>query len=108
MGNNITHFAHKADVLRLLAMRHSGGVYLDIDMFVYVYFALDRDGYLLTRIRTKSFDDLMYFPTTLGMESATESYRSPLDPEGLCVSLPASTQLTCRTPSSSLSPTRHS
>jgi hypothetical protein len=34
MGNHISHFAHKADVLRLLAMRHSGGIYLDIDMFV--------------------------------------------------------------------------
>jgi hypothetical protein len=35
--------------------------------------------------RVKPFDDLMYFPTTLGMEAATESYRTKLDPEGLCV-----------------------
>lgn len=34
---------------------------------------------------TKSFDDLMYFPTTLGMEAKTDSSLSPLDPEGLCV-----------------------
>lgn len=33
-GRPLTHFAHKADVLRLLAMKHSGGIYLDIDMFV--------------------------------------------------------------------------
>jgi hypothetical protein len=33
-GRKLTHFAHKADVLRLLAMKHSGGIYLDIDMFV--------------------------------------------------------------------------
>jgi hypothetical protein len=35
--------------------------------------------------RVKPFDDLLYFPTTLGMESATDSRRSKLDPEGLCV-----------------------
>lgn len=34
LGRKISHFAHKADVLRLLAMKHSGGIYLDIDMFV--------------------------------------------------------------------------
>ncbi|KAL7421236.1 hypothetical protein Q5752_004121 [Cryptotrichosporon argae] len=67
MGRPLAHFAHKADVVRLLAMKHSGGVYLDIDVFV-----------------TKSFDDLYYFPTTMGMEAATESYRSALDPTGLC------------------------
>jgi hypothetical protein len=33
-GRPIRHFAHKADVLRLLAMKYSGGIYLDIDMFV--------------------------------------------------------------------------
>jgi hypothetical protein len=38
-------------------------------------------------IRVKPFDDLLYFPTTLGMESATDSRRSKLDPEGLCVRL---------------------
>jgi hypothetical protein len=50
-------------------MKHAGGIYLDIDMFV-----------------TRSFDDLMYFPTTLAMEQATESYRNDTDPQGLCVS----------------------
>ena len=33
-GRKLEHFAHKADVLRLLAMKHTGGIYLDIDMFV--------------------------------------------------------------------------
>jgi hypothetical protein len=33
-GRKLSHFAHKADVLRLLAMKHSGGIYLDIDIFV--------------------------------------------------------------------------
>ena len=36
LGRQISHFAHQADVLRLLAMKHSGGIYLDIDMFVCV------------------------------------------------------------------------
>jgi len=66
-GRSIRHFAHKADVLRLLAMKHSGGIYLDIDVFV-----------------IKPFDDLLYFPTTLGMEASPDSRRKPLDPEGLC------------------------
>jgi len=34
LGRELKHFAHRADVLRLLAMKHSGGIYLDIDMFV--------------------------------------------------------------------------
>lgn len=37
-GRPLKHFAHQADVLRLLAMKHTGGIYLDIDMFVYVLF----------------------------------------------------------------------
>ncbi|WVQ74931.1 hypothetical protein IAR50_004539 [Cryptococcus sp. DSM 104548] len=66
-GRHLEHFAHKADVLRLLAMKYSGGIYLDIDIFV-----------------TKSFDDLLYYPTTLGMEASPDSRRHELDPEGLC------------------------
>jgi hypothetical protein len=38
--------------------------------------------------RVKPFDDLMYFPTTLGMEASPDSRRTKLDPEGLCVSHP--------------------
>ena len=34
LGRPLKHFAHKADVLRLLAMKYSGGIYLDIDVFV--------------------------------------------------------------------------
>lgn len=37
-------------------------------------------------ISTKPFDDLLYYPTTLGMEASPDSRRSALDPEGLCVS----------------------
>lgn len=33
-GRRLSHFAHKADVLRLLTMKHSGGIYLDVDMFM--------------------------------------------------------------------------
>jgi hypothetical protein len=33
-GKPLSHFAHKADILRLQAMKHSGGVYLDIDVYV--------------------------------------------------------------------------
>ncbi|WRT68407.1 uncharacterized protein IL334_005383 [Kwoniella shivajii] len=66
-GRPLNHFAHKADVLRLLAMKYSGGIYLDVDIYV-----------------IKSFDDLLYFPTTLGMEASPDSRRAALDPEGLC------------------------
>ncbi|WWC63305.1 uncharacterized protein I303_105905 [Kwoniella dejecticola CBS 10117] len=66
-GNKLDHFAHKADVLRLLAMKYSGGIYLDIDIYV-----------------IKPFDDLLYHPTTLGMEASPDSRRTALDPEGLC------------------------
>jgi mannosyltransferase OCH1-like enzyme len=34
LGKKIGHYAHKADVVRLLAMKYSGGIYLDIDVFV--------------------------------------------------------------------------
>ena len=33
-GRKINHFAHKADVLRLFAIKGMGGIYLDIDVFV--------------------------------------------------------------------------
>ncbi|GAA6024731.1 hypothetical protein JCM10207_002813 [Rhodosporidiobolus poonsookiae] len=33
-GNPVEHFAHKADVLRLEALRDYGGVYLDVDVLV--------------------------------------------------------------------------
>lgn len=34
MGNEIEHFAHKADVIRLEALRDWGGIYLDTDVMV--------------------------------------------------------------------------
>ena len=33
-GNHVEHFAHKADVLRLEALRDYGGIYLDMDVLV--------------------------------------------------------------------------
>ena len=33
-GKPVNHFAHQADIIRLLAMKHMGGIYLDIDMFM--------------------------------------------------------------------------
>ncbi|EIW68160.1 hypothetical protein TREMEDRAFT_32459 [Tremella mesenterica DSM 1558] len=33
-GNELNHFAHQADILRLMIMKHMGGIYLDIDMFM--------------------------------------------------------------------------
>lgn len=33
-GQEVEHFAHKADVLRLEALRDFGGVYLDMDVLV--------------------------------------------------------------------------
>ncbi|KAI5449138.1 hypothetical protein NCC49_005276 [Naganishia albida] len=67
MGKELKHFAHKSDVMRLEALLNSGGIYLDIDVFV-----------------MRSFEPLMYHPTTLGMEASPDSRRTALDPEGLC------------------------
>ncbi|RXK41142.1 hypothetical protein M231_01545 [Tremella mesenterica] len=66
-GNELNHFAHQADILRLMIMKHMGGIYLDIDMFI-----------------IKPFDDLMYESTTLAMEMSPDSRRDKLDPTGLC------------------------
>lgn len=33
-GNKLTHFAHKADIVRLYALKGSGGIYLDVDVYV--------------------------------------------------------------------------
>lgn len=33
-GNRVMHFAHKADVLRLEALKYYGGIYLDTDVLV--------------------------------------------------------------------------
>jgi hypothetical protein len=44
-------------------------------------------AYVLTG-RVKPFDDLMYHPTTLGMQMSTNSEASDLEPQGLCVGRP--------------------
>lgn len=69
-------------------MKYSGGIYLDIDIYVYVSKPLiygENNGWW-KKTSTKPFDDLLYYPTTLGMEASPDSRRSALDPEGLCVS----------------------
>lgn len=43
-GNNVTKFAHKADVVRLEALMKYGGIYLDIDVLVYKNFDHLLDG----------------------------------------------------------------
>jgi hypothetical protein len=60
-GNELLHFAHKADVIRLQTLKEYGGVYLDIDT-----------------ITTKSFDDLLTEKCVLAYESIKGT------PHGLC------------------------
>lgn len=52
-GNKVSHYAHKADVLRLEAMKFYGGIYLDSDVLVlrgpYLTFLLVRRAKALTR-----------------------------------------------------------
>jgi 2-polyprenyl-3-methyl-5-hydroxy-6-metoxy-1,4-benzoquinol methylase len=52
-GNPVTHFAHKADVIRLQALIEHGGVYLDMDT-----------------ICQRSFEPILCGKTVLGIESA--------------------------------------
>ncbi|KAG7528492.1 hypothetical protein FFLO_06115 [Filobasidium floriforme] len=66
-GNELRHFAHRSDIIRLDALLHMGGIYLDIDTYV-----------------IRPFDEFLGYPVTLGMEAATDSRRQKLDPEGLC------------------------
>lgn len=33
-GREVSHFAHKADLVRLWVLERMGGIYLDIDMYV--------------------------------------------------------------------------
>jgi hypothetical protein len=54
-GNNITHHAHKADIIRLEALLIYGGIYLDIDVFP-----------------LKSFDSLLGERMVLGFEQTSE------------------------------------
>lgn len=64
--------------MRLWAIQHSGGIYLDIDMFMCV------EGYSPADPSIKSFDDLLAEPMTMGMEASPDSRRTALEPEGLC------------------------
>ncbi|KZT54890.1 glycosyltransferase family 32 protein [Calocera cornea HHB12733] len=68
-GHRLTHFAHKADVLRLQLLIAFGGIYVDIDTYVLRNF--DRAG-------------LMTQDVVLGMEMSPDSRRTALEPGGLC------------------------
>jgi len=48
-GRPLRHFAHRADVLRLLALRRQGGIYLDMDTLC-----------------LKPFSDLLEYPCVRG------------------------------------------
>ncbi|KAK4056133.1 hypothetical protein OIO90_002864 [Microbotryomycetes sp. JL221] len=65
-GNKVEHYAHKADVLRLEALRDYGGIYLDIDVLV-----------------VKDLGPLYRHATVMGMESQPNT-DPQLPPSGLC------------------------
>ncbi|GAA6006888.1 uncharacterized protein JCM10292_000348 [Rhodotorula paludigena] len=65
-GNKVEHFAHKADVLRLEALRDYGGVYLDVDVLV-----------------VKDLEPLYRHQVVMGMESQP-NLDPALPPSGLC------------------------
>lgn len=52
-GNQITHFAHMSDVIRLEMLRFVGGIYMDIDTFV-----------------NKSFNDLLDNEFVIGIQNS--------------------------------------
>jgi hypothetical protein len=54
-GNPLSHYAHRADVLRLQKLIETGGIYLDCDVFVH-----------------RGFDDLLENSVVLGQEGDTE------------------------------------
>jgi hypothetical protein len=60
----LKHFAHKADVVRLLALHEMGGLYLDIDTVIF-----------------KSFDDLF---SGGQLVLGTERWHGRAEPRGLC------------------------
>ncbi|GAA5910388.1 hypothetical protein JCM5296_000583 [Sporobolomyces johnsonii] len=65
-GNRVEHFAHKADVLRLEALKEYGGIYLDVDVLV-----------------IKDFGPLYRHEVVMGMESQP-NLDPALPPSGLC------------------------
>ncbi|KAK6910267.1 hypothetical protein I203_104299 [Kwoniella mangroviensis CBS 8507] len=71
----VTHFAHKADIIRLEVLRDYGGIYLDIDTFV---------------LRSFSAYNLLRQDVVLGMEAHGLTFlRGPggddeMQPKGLC------------------------
>jgi len=73
-GRAVKHFAHKADIIRLEALRDYGGIYLDLDVFV-----------------VRNFDSLLNLDVVLGQEarprptfSRRPGSESVDEPVGLC------------------------
>ncbi|EFP80669.2 uncharacterized protein PGTG_06625 [Puccinia graminis f. sp. tritici CRL 75-36-700-3] len=73
-GRPVKHFAHKADIIRLEALRDYGGIYLDLDVFV-----------------VRNFDSLLNLEVVLGQEarprptfSRRPGSESVDEPVGLC------------------------
>lgn len=73
-GRPVKHFAHKADIIRLEALRDYGGIYLDLDVFV-----------------VRNFDSLLNLDVVLGQEarprptfSRRPGSESVDEPVGLC------------------------
>lgn len=62
-GNPVTHYAHKADIIRLEALMRYGGIYLDLDVFV-----------------LRPFADLLRYEFVMGQEIDPDSQYV----EGLC------------------------
>ncbi|GAA5880314.1 hypothetical protein JCM16303_003893 [Sporobolomyces ruberrimus] len=65
-GNPVWHYAHKADVIRLEALKEFGGIYLDVDVLV-----------------TRDLEPLYRCETVMGMESQP-ILEATLPPSGLC------------------------
>jgi len=65
MGNEVEHFAHMSDIVRLEMLRFAGGIYMDIDTFV-----------------NKSFDDLLDNEFVIGIQNS--GGRGNRDYYGLC------------------------
>ncbi|KAH8926617.1 glycosyltransferase family 32 protein [Atractiella rhizophila] len=64
-GRPVEHWAHKADIVRLEALLHYGGIYLDLDVFV-----------------LRPFSPLYHLPVVMGIEAQPDP--SLVEPSGLC------------------------
>lgn len=88
-GNEVEHFAHKADVIRLEALRDWGGVYLDTDVLVIKGESCQGSSFIV-QARADTCDHrladmapLYRHEAVLGMESQP-NLDPALPPSGLC------------------------